>query len=95
MPTDPLANLLAGTPLAKKNNRGGPSMRNQIKSASNKARVIKLHEVAIKKVKNAKNAHKLKINGKMTNAQFNKLYNEAMSAAKNALNAANRFVTPR
>jgi hypothetical protein len=95
MPTDPLANLLAGTPLAKKTNRGGPSMRNQIKSASNKARIIKLHEVAMKKVKNAKTAHKLKMNGKMTNTEFNKIYNEAMSAAKNALNAANRFVTPR
>lgn len=92
---DPFANLLAGTPLAKKNNKGGPSMRNQIKSASNKARVIKLHEVAIKKVKNAKKAHKFKINGKITNTQFNKIYNEAMSAAKSALNAANKFVTPR
>jgi hypothetical protein len=91
---DPFANLLAGTPLAKKNNKGGPSMRNQIKISSNQARVIKLHEMAIKKVKNAKNAHKLKVNGKLTNAQFNKIYNEAMSAAKSALNAAKKF-TPR
>jgi len=87
---DPFANLLTGTPLAPK--KKGPPMRNQIKTTSNKARIVKLHELAIKKVKNAKNAYKLKMNGKMTNTEFNKIYNEAMAAAKNALYAAKKFI---